>query len=131
LLRPEVELEILPFCLEHNIGIIPYSPMQSGLLTGKMTRERIAALPEGDWRRNNRFFQEPLLTRALTLVERLREIGARHGRTPADVAIAWARAHPAVTAVIVGARRPQQVDEIAAAADFCLSEQEVEELRRA
>jgi aryl-alcohol dehydrogenase-like predicted oxidoreductase len=131
LLRQEIAQELLPFCLEHNIGVIPYSPMQSGLLTGKMTRERIAALPDGDWRRNNRFFQEPLLTRALTLVERLREIGARRGRTPAEVAIAWALAHPAITAVIVGARRPQQVDEIAAAGDFRLSEQEVEELRRA
>jgi aryl-alcohol dehydrogenase-like predicted oxidoreductase len=131
LLRREIEQEILPFCLEHNIGVIPYSPMQSGLLTGRMTRERIAALPEGDWRRNNRFFQEPLLTLALTLVQRLREIGARHGRTPAEVAIAWALAHPAITAVIVGARRPQQVDEIAVAGDFRLSAEEVAELREA
>jgi aryl-alcohol dehydrogenase-like predicted oxidoreductase len=129
LLRPEIEQELLPFCLEHNIGVIPYSPMQSGLLTGKMTRERIAALPEGDWRRNNRFYQEPLLTRALSLVERLREIGARHGRTPAEVAIAWDLAHPAVTAVIVGARRPQQVDELAGAGDFRLSDEEVAALR--
>jgi aryl-alcohol dehydrogenase-like predicted oxidoreductase len=131
LLRRDVEKDILPFCLEHNIGVIPYSPMQSGLLTGTMTRERIAALPEGDWRRNNRFFQEPLLTRALALVERLRSTGARHGRTPGEVAIAWTLAHPAITAAIVGARRPQQVDEIAAAGDFRLSEREVEELRRA
>jgi aryl-alcohol dehydrogenase-like predicted oxidoreductase len=131
LLRPEIEQETLPFCLEHNIGVIPYSPMQSGLLTGTMTRERIAGLPAGDWRRNNRFYQEPLLTRALTLVERLREIGARHGRAPAEVAIAWVLAHPAITAVIVGARRPQQVDELAGAGEFRLSDQEVEELRHA
>jgi aryl-alcohol dehydrogenase-like predicted oxidoreductase len=129
LLRPEIERDLLPFCLEHNIGVIPYSPMQSGLLTGTMTRERIAALPEGDWRRNNRFYQEPLLTRALMLVERLREIGARHGRTPAEVAIAWVRAHPAITAVIVGARRPDQVEQLAQAGEFRLSAAEVAELR--
>src|SRR5207248_3784634 len=84
LLRPEIEQEILPFCLEHNIGVIPYSPMQSGLLTGKMTRERIAAFPPGDFRRGSRFYQEPLLTRGLALVETLRTIGSRHGRTPGE-----------------------------------------------
>jgi aryl-alcohol dehydrogenase-like predicted oxidoreductase len=131
LLRRDVEQEILPFCLEHNIGVIPYSPMQSGLLTGKMTPERIAGLPEGDWRRNSRFFQEPLLTRAMAMTERLREVGSRHGRSPAEAALAWALAHPAITALIVGARRPQQVDELAAAGDFRLSAQEVEDLRGA
>ena len=87
MLRPEIEQEILPYCLEHNIGVIPYSPMQSGLLTGKMTRERIATLPEGDWRRNNRFYQEPLLSRAFALVDRLRAIAdaARpHARRSGD-----------------------------------------------
>src|ERR1700694_5504807 len=78
LMRREIEERILPFCRKHGIGVIPYSPMQSGLLTGKMTRERIASLPEGDWRRGSRFFQEPMLTRALALVERLRDIGAPH-----------------------------------------------------
>ncbi len=73
MLRPEIEQDILPFCLEHNIGVIPYSPMQSGLLSGKMTRERIASLPEGDWRRNNRFYQEPMLSRAFALVEQLQK----------------------------------------------------------
>jgi aryl-alcohol dehydrogenase-like predicted oxidoreductase len=129
LLRPEIEQEILPYCLEHNIGVIPYSPMQSGLLTGKMSRERVAALPAGDFRRNNRFYQEPMLTRGLALAERLREIGARHGRAPGEVAIAWVLAHPAITAVIVGARRPEQVDELIGAAGFRLSEEEVRELR--
>jgi aryl-alcohol dehydrogenase-like predicted oxidoreductase len=129
LLRPEIEQEILPYCLEHNIGVIPYSPMQSGLLTGKMTRERVAALPAGDFRRNNRFYQEPMLTRGLALAEKLREIGARHGRAPGEVAIAWVLAHPAITAVIVGARRPDQVDDLIGAADFRLSEKELEELR--
>lgn len=129
LLRREIEQQILPYCLEQNIGVIPYSPMQSGLLTGTMTRDRIASLPEGDWRRNNRFFQEPQLSNALALVERLREVGARHGRKPGQVAIAWVRAHPAITAVIVGARRPDQVDELVSAGDFTLTPSEVEELR--
>lgn len=128
MLRPEIEQEILPFCLEHNIGVIPYSPMQSGLLTGTMTRERIAALPAGDWRRNNRFFQEPLLAKAFSLVERLQEIGARHGRVPGEVAIAWTLRHPAITATIVGARKPSQVDELAGALTFRLSDDEVKEL---
>lgn len=128
MLRPEIEQEILPFCLQHNIGVIPYSPMQSGLLTGTMTRERIASLPEGDWRRNNRFFQEPILSRALSLVESLRAIAGKHGRTPGEVAIAWTLRHPAITATIVGARKPQQVDELIGAAAFRLSPQEIEQL---
>ncbi len=131
IMRPEIEQDVLPFCLEHNIGVIPYSPMQSGLLTGKMTRERIASLPEGDWRRNNRFYQEPALTRALSLVERLQTIGARHGRTPGEVAIAWTLRHPAITATIVGARKPQQMDELIGAATFRLGKEEVAELDQA
>jgi aryl-alcohol dehydrogenase-like predicted oxidoreductase len=128
MLRPEIEQTILPFCQQHNIGVIPYSPMQSGLLTGKMTRARIESLPDNDWRRNNRFFKEPMLTKALSLVERLQEIGARHGRTPGEVAIAWTLRHPAITATIVGARNPAQVDELAGALTFRLSTAEVQEL---
>ena len=128
MLRPEIEDEILPFCLEHNIGVIPYSPMQSGLLTGKMTRERIAALPAGDWRRNGRFFQEPMLSKAESIVERLQQVAARHGRTPGEVAIAWTLRHPAITATIVGARNPSQVNELAGVLEFRLSKAEVEEL---
>jgi len=128
MLRPEIEQEILPFCLQNNIGVIPYSPMQSGLLTGTMTRERIASLPEGDWRRNNRFYQEPILSKAFSIVERLRAIGEKHGRMPGEVAIAWTLRHPAITATIVGARKPQQVDELMGAASFRLSPQEIEEL---
>jgi aryl-alcohol dehydrogenase-like predicted oxidoreductase len=104
--------------------------MQSGLLTGKMTRERIASLPEGDWRRGSRFFQEPMLTRALALVERLRDIGARHGRSPGEVAIAWTLHHPAINAAIVGARRPDQVDEIIGAGTLHLSDEEASDLER-
>jgi aryl-alcohol dehydrogenase-like predicted oxidoreductase len=131
MLRPEIEQEILPFCLEHNIGVIPYSPMQSGLLSGKMTRERIASLPEGDWRRNNRFFQEPLLSRAFALVEQLKKFGARHGHSAGEVAIAWTLRHPAISATIVGARNPRQIDELIAAATFRLSPEEIEELDEA
>ena len=131
MLRPEIEREVLPFCLEHNIGVIPYSPMQSGLLTGKMSRERIAALPANDWRRTSRFFQEPMLTKALLLVEQLREIGKPHGRTPGDVAVAWTLRHPAITAAIVGARKPDQVDELAGVLTFRLSPSEVEQLNAA
>jgi len=128
MLRPEIEQDILPFCLQHDIGVIPYSPMQSGLLSGKMTRERIASLPEGDWRRNNRFYQEPLLSRALALVEQLQTISARHGRGAGEVAIAWTLRHPAITATIVGARNPRQIDELIGAATFRLSPEEIEEL---
>ena len=128
MLRPEIEEEILPFCLEHSIGVIPYSPMQSGLLTGKMTRERIAALPAGDWRRSGRFFQEPMLSRAESLVKRLQKIAARHGRTPGEIAIAWTLRHPAITATIVGARNPSQLDELAGVLEFRLSKGELEEL---
>jgi aryl-alcohol dehydrogenase-like predicted oxidoreductase len=102
--------------------------MQSGLLSGKMTRERIASLPEGDWRRNNRFYQEPLLSKAFALVDRLRTIADRHGRTPGEVAIAWTLRHPAITATIVGARNPRQIDQLIGAATFRLSPQEIEEL---
>ena len=128
MLRPEIEQEILPYCLQNNIGVIPYSPMQSGLLTGKMTRERIASLPEGDFRRNSRFFQEPMFSKAMSLVERLRAIAEKHGRTPGEAAIAWTLRHPAITATIVGARSPQQVDELIGAATFRLTAQDLEAL---
>jgi aryl-alcohol dehydrogenase-like predicted oxidoreductase len=131
LLRRGAEARALPFCQKHDIGVIVYSPMQSGLLTGKMTRERIASLPENDWRRRSPYFQEPILTQALQLVERLRGIAARHGRTPGEVAVAWTLRHPAVTAAIVGARRPAQVDEIAGAGTFRLSANEIDELEQA
>jgi aryl-alcohol dehydrogenase-like predicted oxidoreductase len=130
LLRREIEEGLLPYCQANNIGVIVYSPMQSGLLTGKMTRERIASLPATDWRRGARYFKEPMLTRALTLVERLEEVGVRHGRTPGEVAIVWTLQHPAVTAAIVGARRPQQVEELIGAASLQLNEGEVSSLNR-
>jgi aryl-alcohol dehydrogenase-like predicted oxidoreductase len=130
LLRREAELDLFPWCLEHGTGVIVYSPMQSGLLTGTMTRERLAALPDNDWRRKGKFFQEPYLSQALSLVERLKAVGARHGRSPGEVAIAWTLRHPAVTGAIVGARRPDQLDGIVGAADFELSDEDVRELEK-
>jgi aryl-alcohol dehydrogenase-like predicted oxidoreductase len=128
LLAREVEKEILPYCAEQNIGVIVYSPMRSGLLSGAMTRERAAALPDNDWRRRDPDFQEPRLSRNLQLVELLRSIGKRQGRTPGEVAIAWTLRHPAVTAAIVGLRRPEQVSGIIGAAEFRLSSQEIGEI---
>ncbi len=125
LVSPEVGEEILPYCLQNNIGVIVYAPMKSGLLTGAMTRERVAALPEDDFRKRALSFQEPHLTKNLALVEKLREIGNKHGRTPGEVAIAWTLKNPAVTAAIVGLRNAQQVDGVIGAAEFRLSPEEV------
>jgi aryl-alcohol dehydrogenase-like predicted oxidoreductase len=125
MLNRGVEEEILPYCEENDIGVIAYSPMRSGLLTGKMTPERVANLPSDDWRRNADDFQEPRLSRNLELVGLLEEIGREHGRSPGEVAIAWTLRHPAVTAAIVGGRRPDQVDGIIGAADLRLSEDEL------
>ena len=125
LLNRNVEKEILPFCQENHIGVINYSPMVSGLLTGKMTAERIRNLPEDDWRKRSANFQSPKLERNLALVELLREIGKPHGVEPGVVAIAWTLRHPAITAAIVGARRPDQVDGVLPAATFRLSESEI------
>lgn len=128
LLNRKIEAEVLPFVERENIGVIAYSPMGSGLLTGAMTRERIAALPDDDWRKSNANFQEPFLTRNLRLVRLLRDIGVRHGCRPAEVAVAWVLRHPAVTGAIVGVRKPGQVNGIVGAACLRLSPQEVAEI---
>ncbi|MDQ2695615.1 MAG: aldo/keto reductase [Pseudomonadota bacterium] len=128
LLNRGIEAQILPFCQANDIGVIVYSPMASGLLTGAMTRERIHRLAQDDWRRNNPEFQEPRLSRNLKLVERLRQVGQRHGRAPGEVAIAWTLRQPAVTGAIVGARRPDQVEGFVAAAEFRLSEADIAEI---
>jgi aryl-alcohol dehydrogenase-like predicted oxidoreductase len=129
MIRPEVQPTILPYCLMHNVGVIAYSPMASGLLSGKMTRERIAAMPADDWRKEkNKHYQEPLLTRNLNLVELLRRIGGRHGKTPGEVAIAWVLRHPAVTGAIVGARKPGQLKELVGAAEWRLTPAEADEI---
>ena len=130
LLRRDIEKEILPFCLENHIGVINYSPMVSGLLTGKMTAERVKNLPEDDWRKRSPNFQSPKLERNLALAELLKEIGQQHGVQAGVVAIAWTLRHPAITAAIVGARRPDQVDGVAPAATFRLSDAEAERIER-
>jgi aryl-alcohol dehydrogenase-like predicted oxidoreductase len=128
LLNRSVEAEVLPYCLEHNIGVINYSPMVSGLLTGKMTAERIQNMPDDDWRKRSPNFKEPKLARNLELVELLREIGKRHGVEPGVVATAWTLQNPAITAAIVGARRPDQVDGTLAAASFVPKWEELEQI---
>ena len=126
LLNRGIEDEILPYCAEQDIGVIVYSPMRSGLLTGRMTRERVENLPSDDWRRNSSDFQEPRLSRNLELVGLLEEIGEGHGSSPAEFAIAWSLRHPGVTAAIVGGRRPDQVDGIIGAAELRLSEKDLD-----
>lgn len=128
LIRSEAERELLPFCQQNNIGVIVYSPMESGLLTGSMTRERIANLPDDDWRKHSERFQEPQLSRNLALAEKLNEIGFTHNVTPGVVAIAWTLRQPAVTAAIVGARSPEQVENLLPAAEFRLSDTEQAEI---
>ena len=129
MLRRDIEDSTLPWCALHDVGVIVYSPMQSGLLSGAMTRERIAAFPADDWRKTlNPQFQEPRLSLNLELVEGLRVLGARYGKSPAEVAIAWTLAHPAVTGAIVGARRPSQIDGFIGAAEWRLSEEDKEEI---
>jgi aryl-alcohol dehydrogenase-like predicted oxidoreductase len=125
LVHPEVESEILPFCKRAGIGVIVYSPMASGLLTGAMTPQRIAALPEDDWRKHDPDFNEPKLSSHLAMVDELQALGDRRGYAPGAVAVAWTLHHPAVTGAIVGARKPEQVDDVVAAADLYLSASEL------
>jgi aryl-alcohol dehydrogenase-like predicted oxidoreductase len=128
LIRRDVESAQLPWCQREKVGVIVYSPMASGLLTGAMTRERIASLPKNDWRNKNDQFKEPKLSENLKAVERLRAVGTRHGHSPGEVAIAWTLHHPAVTGAIVGARNAKQVDGIIGAMDFRLTPPEVSEV---
>jgi len=124
MLRRAIEEEILPFAQANNVGVINYSPMVSGLLTGKMTAERIAAFPADDWRRRAVEFNEPRLSRNLRLVELLREIGNSHNVNPGVVAVAWTLRHPAITAAIVGGRSAQQVEGLAPALTLRLADEE-------
>jgi len=129
-LSPEIEKEILPYTQANNIGVIIYSPMKSGLLTGAMTRERVAAMPADDFRQRMPNFKEPLLSRNLQVAELLGAIGKRHGRTAGEVAIAWTLRHPAVTGAIVGMRSAKQVEGVIGAAEFRLSADEIAEIER-
>lgn len=128
LVRRDIEADVLPWCREHCVGVIVYSPMQAGLLSGAFDMGRVA---EDDWRRRNAFFQEPALSRHLALVERLRPIAARSGKTVGQLAIAWTVAQPGVTAAIVGARRPEQVDQNAGAMGWALTLAELNEIEDA
>jgi aryl-alcohol dehydrogenase-like predicted oxidoreductase len=129
ILRRAIEEQLLPYCQQNNIGVIIYSPMFSGMLTGGMTRERAAALPADDFRRRNPEFQEPKLSKNLELVEKMKSIGARHGRNPGEVALAWVLRNPAVTGAIVGARSPGQVEGVMRAGGLHLSVEEVDEIQ--
>jgi aryl-alcohol dehydrogenase-like predicted oxidoreductase len=121
MLRRDIEAEILPFCAANNIGVIVYSPMASGVLTEKFSRQWVASLPDDDWRKKySGHLQEPELSANLALVEGLKAIAARYGRTVSQLAIAWTLRRPEVTAAIVGARRPEQIEQTAPAADWVL-----------
>lgn len=128
MLNRAVEPEILPFCQTQRIGVISYAPMHSGLLTGAMTKERVAAFPENDFRRNAKNYQEPLLSRNLAVADLLKEIGARHNVTAGVIAIAWTLHNSAISAAIVGGRSAKQVDGFIPAAKFRLTEAEFTEI---
>ncbi len=128
LIRRKIEEETLPYCQKQGIGVISYAPMASGLLTGAMTRERAAALPPDDFRTRNPEFREPRLSKNLELVERLRQVGARHGRGPGEVAIAWVLRHPAITGAIVGARNAKQAEGVMRAGELKLTAAEIAEI---
>jgi len=128
MLRRDVERELLPYCAANDIGVVAYSPMQAGLLTGKFTKEHIASLPDGDWRKQNSRFLEPQLSANLALVEKLRPIAERNDRPLGQLAIAWVLRRPELTAAIVGARRPSQIEGTAPAGDWTLSQEDIAEI---
>lgn len=128
LINRYIENDILPYCKSKNIGVIVYSPMASGLLTGKMTRERALNLSSDDWRSNEMDFKEPKLNKNLELVEKLKEIAGKYGRNPGEAAINWTLRNPAVTGAIVGARNARQVEEVYNASDFEMNENDINEI---
>ena len=130
MLHREVEDELLTYCEKNNIGVVTYSPMQRGLLTGTFSQQRLAALPLDDHRRRSPNFHEPQFTATLQLVDQLRPIAERNGKTLAQLAISWALRRPEITAAIVGARRPEQIAETSAASDFQLSTEDIQEIER-
>jgi aryl-alcohol dehydrogenase-like predicted oxidoreductase len=130
MLNRTYEAENLPFCKAHNIGVLNYAPMHSGLLTGAMSKERVAALPANDFRRNAKNYQEPALSRNLAVADKLKEIGARHNVTAGVIAIAWTLHNPAITAAIVGGRNAKQVEGVFPAATFRLTEADYAEINK-
>jgi len=130
MLHREVEDELLAYCAQNNIGVVAYSPMQRGLLTGKFSRERLAGLPLDDHRRRNPDFHQPQFSATLELVEQLRPIAERNGKTLAQLAVSWVLRRPEVTAAIVGARRPEQILETAPASDWSLSKEDIEQIEQ-
>ncbi|QBD81546.1 aldo/keto reductase [Ktedonosporobacter rubrisoli] len=128
LIHREIEKDILPFCQQNDIGVIVYSPMASGLLSGTMSRERIEKLPDDDWRKRDADFQEPRLTRNLELQNVLNDIGFLHNVPGGVVAVSWTLQNPAVTAAIVGARHPAQIEDMVAAAEFRLTSMEMDQV---
>lgn len=130
LLDRDAANEILPFCLENSIGVINYSPMAAGLLAGKMSKKRMENLPADDWRRKNDLFREPKFSQNLQFVDHLKAIARDHSCSVGEVAIAWTLAHPAVTAAIVGMRRPDQVDGVIRAAEIKLTENDLQNIDR-
>lgn len=128
LISRNIEEEILPYVKKQNIGTIVYSPMGSGILTGKYNRDRVEQLPDDDWRKGSHAFSEPQLTKNLKLVEVLKQIATEHNRHVGEVAIAWTLKHEAVTAAIVGARNAKQAEEVMTAHDFVLSDEEIKRL---
>jgi aryl-alcohol dehydrogenase-like predicted oxidoreductase len=128
LVHREIEDQVLPYCLRESIGVIVYSPMASGLLTGAMTSERASKLPKDDWRKNHPDFTEPQLSRNLALVDRLQEIGRRYNRSAGEVAVAWTLHHPAVTGAIVGARNASQAEGVMRVGEFRLADEDVTEI---
>jgi aryl-alcohol dehydrogenase-like predicted oxidoreductase len=131
LIRRQIEAQTLPYCESRGIGVISYAPMASGLLTGAMTRDRAAALPSDDFRSRSPEFREPRLTKNIELVERLRQVGARHGRSPGEVAIAWTLRRPVITGAIVGARNARQAEGVMRAGELKLSPAEIVEIEGA
>lgn len=130
MLNREVENELLDYCAQHEMGVVPYSPMQRGLLTGKFSPQRLASLAPDDHRRKNPYFKEPRFSAALELVERLKIIAERNGKTCAQLAVSWVLRRKEITAAIVGARRPSQIKETAPASDWDLNKKDIEEIEK-
>lgn len=130
MLRRDAEKELLGYCARNHIGVVAYSPMQAGLLTGAFTRERAARLPADDWRKRNPMFTEPELSRNLALVEKLAALAAKRGKTAAELAIAWVLRRPELTSAIVGARRPAQIEGTVGGADWELTAEEISQIEQ-